>query len=160
MKYFIDTEFNERPRMIEMISIGIVDENGREYYAVSNELDVNNCNDFVRNEVLSFIDAEKTVSLATMRKDILEFIQPNPVFYGYMCDYDWVNFCWLFGGMADLPEEYPKYCRDLKQILDRLQVPKLEDPVEQHNALADARWNKELYEYLVLAEFDQCSESR
>jgi hypothetical protein len=51
-KYFIDTEFREdftspwfgRPRhFIELISIGIVAEDGREYYAISNEFDIDAC---------------------------------------------------------------------------------------------------------------------
>ena len=44
-KFFYDTEFNEgvsgnldKPT-IDLISIGIVDENGNEYYAISNEFD-------------------------------------------------------------------------------------------------------------------------
>jgi hypothetical protein len=32
--------------------------------------------------------------------------------------YDWVAFCWLFGKMINLPKHLPRYCRDLKQILD------------------------------------------
>lgn len=42
----------------------------------------------------------------------------NPEFYAYYADYDWVVFCWLFGKMMDLPEGFPKYCQDLKQIMD------------------------------------------
>lgn len=37
MRYFYDTEFLEDGRTIELISIGIVAEDGREYYAVSDE---------------------------------------------------------------------------------------------------------------------------
>lgn len=35
MKYFIDTEFKEKPNTIDLISIGIVSEDGREYYALN-----------------------------------------------------------------------------------------------------------------------------
>ena len=40
MKYFFDTEFCERGNMhpIELISIGIVCEDGREYYAVNHNV--------------------------------------------------------------------------------------------------------------------------
>jgi len=37
MKYFIDTEFKEKPNTIDLISIGIVCEDGREYYALNKE---------------------------------------------------------------------------------------------------------------------------
>ena len=39
-------------------------------------------------------------------------------FYAYFADYDWVVFAQLFGNMINLPEGFPKYCKDLKQILD------------------------------------------
>ena len=39
MKYWIDTEFIERPYTIDLISVGLVAEDGREFYAESNEVD-------------------------------------------------------------------------------------------------------------------------
>ena len=91
----------------------------------------------------------------TIRKGYVE-----PQFYGYYCDYDWVVFCWLFGKMMNLPKGFPYYCIDLKQILDE-QCIKLKETAKtikelngypkqtnEHNALADARWNFELYKFL------------
>jgi len=75
---------------------------------------------------------------------------PKPSFYGYYCDYDWVVFCQLFGRMIDLPKGFPMYCIDLKQESDRLGITSEQkqllcpDPVNEHSALADARWNKKL----------------
>lgn len=94
-------------------------------------------------------------------------------FYAYYGSYDWVAFCWLFGKMIDLPKGFPMYCNDLKQIMDEKantlnegwDVPisevKLEDKIKhlksfanypkqsnEHNALADAKWNKKLYDFL------------
>lgn len=99
----------------------------------------------------------------------------KPEFYAYFADYDWVVFCWLFGRMIDLPKEFPKYCKDLKQIMDSKVIEYFlredashysNDPIEdkirliknfkdypkqtnEHNALDDAKWNKRLYEFLV-----------
>ena len=39
MKYWIDTEFIERPHTVDLISIGLVAEDGREFYAESSEVD-------------------------------------------------------------------------------------------------------------------------
>jgi hypothetical protein len=39
VKYFYDCEFLEDGKTIDFISIGIVAEDGREFYAVSNEFD-------------------------------------------------------------------------------------------------------------------------
>lgn len=65
MKYFLDTEFIEgfhkpflgkRRHFIDLISIGIVAEDGREYYTISNEFDLdyifNNEDTWVRDNVL------------------------------------------------------------------------------------------------------------
>ena len=104
---------------------------------------------------------------------ILDYDTKDVQFYGYYSDYDWVVFCWLFGKMIDLPKGFPMYCNDLKQSFDELQqsendganhmiscgeigyrnvslkerkdYPKQEN---EHNALSDARWNKQLYEFL------------
>jgi hypothetical protein len=82
----------------------------------------------------------------------------QPTFYGYFSDYDWVLFCSLFGTMMDLPSGFPMYCRDLKQMYDELEskmevnlklyknYPKL---ISEHNALADAKFNKDLHEFLI-----------
>jgi hypothetical protein len=43
----------------------------------------------------------------------------HPVFWGYFHAYDCVAFCWLFGGMNDLPFAFPQVCLDIKQMGDR-----------------------------------------
>lgn len=76
-------------------------------------------------------------------------------FYGYYADYDWVVFCQLFGRMVDLPEGFPYYCRDLKQTMDELGLDgdwkktNCPDPVNEHHALVDARWNMNLHKALL-----------
>lgn len=77
-------------------------------------------------------------------------VRSKPSFYGYYSDYDWVVFCQLFGRMIDLPEGFPMYCRDIKQIADEMGNPRLPEQTEgKHNALEDAKWTKRAYEYLV-----------
>lgn len=50
MRFFLDTEFYEEPGKLNLISLGLVSETGREYYA---EADFNPqaCNDWVRENV-------------------------------------------------------------------------------------------------------------
>jgi hypothetical protein len=93
----------------------------------------------------------------------------TPEFYAYFADYDWVVFCWLFGKMNNLPKGFPQYCKDLKQSFDEKQAfisdvtrynPKyigslkkhascpIQDPSKSHNAIEDARWNKEFFNFL------------
>jgi hypothetical protein len=53
--------------------------------------------------------------------------------------------------MINLPDGWPMYCKDLKQMMDERGLDKewkrqnCPDPENEHNALADARWNFELY---------------
>jgi hypothetical protein len=90
----------------------------------------------------------------TIAREFQEFVGEKPEFWGYYADYDWVVLCQLFGTMVDLPKGWPMYCRDIKQLCDSLGNPKL--PVEgkdEHHALADARWNRSAYEFLMGRQF-------
>lgn len=193
MKYFIDTEFIEgfhkpifgkRRHFIDLISIGIVCEDGREYYAISKDFNEKDADLWVKENVISKLPAKninlsdpsisprvKQESLlyksnATIRLELLDFFKcwrdqhfyraPEGIgVYGYFADYDWVLFCSLFGRMIDLPKGFPMYCRDLKQMMsDRglgsdWKKRACPEPENAHNALADARWNAELYEAIT-----------
>lgn len=97
-------------------------------------------------------------------KKLIAAFKEDIEFYAYYADYDWVVFCWLFGKMMDLPNGFPMYCRDLKQMMDDKRIPddkgrlvglqamksnpNYPKQTDEHNALADAKWNKKLYEFL------------
>ena len=51
--------------------------------------------------------------------------------------------------MIDLPKAFPMYCRDLKQEADRLSLRFPAQTAGEHNALADARWNRESHLWLL-----------
>ena len=194
MKYFIDTEFKEKPNTIDLISLGIVDENGKEFYVLNKDVNLKEIwkDDWLKENVLLPIYIEhvhgdmrnrcqftyRTMKMIfkkagkaknEMRVAILQFLidmdyrflsvdetkhyleQKNIEFYGYYADYDWVVFCWIFGRMIDLPKGMPMYCKDLKQIMDELNLDKdwkrknCPDPKGEHSALVDAKWNLQLY---------------
>jgi hypothetical protein len=171
MKYFLDTEFIEDGKTIDLISIGIVAEDGREFYAESIEADFSKANQWVRDNVLPHLwskqEDKRTANIWSrdggsggllwrneIRRDIKRFIgdDPSPEFWGYYADYDWVVFCQLFGTMMDLPKGFPMYCCDIKQLNDSMgnrELPK-QDGTE-HHALADARWNQTAWRFL-----DEC----
>lgn len=174
MKYFLDTEFIERPGSIQLISIGIVSEGGSTFYAENTSFDEREADEWIKENVLnklrwwgdwsisrgfSNVDLLNTIPahcevfgpISLISKSLLAFFRfdESPEFWGYYADYDWVVFCWIFGKMIDLPKGWPKYCRDLKQMLDESDKDKIADPEGEHNALIDALWNKELYEHLI-----------
>lgn len=167
MKYFLDTEFIERPNTIDLISIGIVCEDGREFYAISNEYDYEDASQWVKDNVIlpmytSTVHGDQRnhfngkdfhysfgKSIEKIKEEILDFTMGDkPEFWGYYSDYDWVVFCWIFGRMIDLPEGWPMYCKDLKQSLDEHGNDSIPNPKNEHNALEDAKWNKKLYRYI------------
>lgn len=182
MEYFLDTEFIELPGSIELISIGIVSNDGRELYAVSKDFNLKAAwaDEWIRENVLKpiyhdfnreknraftlhslwWVIREYGQSKKEIAAEILDFIpeKTNPVFYGYYSAYDWVLFCQLFGRMIDLPKRSPMYCNDLKQIMDGMGLTKKDEgyPVQEneHNALADSYWNKDLYDFF-LSEYEK-----
>jgi hypothetical protein len=174
MKYFFDTEFIESSerKTIDLISIGIVAEDGRKYYAISTEFDASLASEWVKENVLSklpprpgtFNPAEASPrivseskawkSRAQIKQNLLDFIVPNENGIEFWADYgayDWVVFCWIFGCMVDLPKGYPYNCNDINQWATQLGLTREflpPEPENAHNALADAQWTKEAYDAL------------
>lgn len=152
LRYFIDTEFIEDGRTIDLISIGIVREDGGEYFAISVEFDEAKANDWVKQNVLPYLPSARAYwkLRSQIRDEILAFVgEDHPEFWGYYADYDWVVFCQLFGRMIDLPKNFPMYCRDLKQTLDEIGNPEVPfRPVQEHDALGDAQWNRRVFDWI------------
>jgi hypothetical protein len=78
---------------------------------------------------------------------------PQPEFYAYYADYDWVVFCQLFGTMMDLPKGFPMLAFDIQQQIEEYKIDKelllKEVPqVNCHNALQDAQWNYSAYQWI------------
>ena len=151
MLYFFDTEFIEYSGHLDLISIGVVCEDDRAYYAISKDCDLSKANEWVRAHVLPKlpVDASLWKSREQIKQDLLVFVKGGPEWWACYADYDWVCLCWLFGAMIDLPKGWPMYCRDVKQVADQAQVelPQMHPSVE-HSALADAWWTRGAYEYL------------
>lgn len=159
MLYFLDTEFYEDGKTIDLISIGIVCEDGRELYAVNEEAQLHLASPWVREHVLSQLPLYSNPAWMTrtaIKASLVKFLRKDakPEVWAYYADYDWVVFCQLFGTMMDLPPYMPKFCMDLKQLAVEKGNPKLpEQPEGEHNALEDARWNQQVYKFLLPLPF-------
>lgn len=177
MRYYYDTEFHEDGKTIDFISIGIVAEDGREFYAISSEFDTRRVaqNDWLMNNVMSSIDYAQFITYdghgfpavrdiyvtdrAAMTKEeiareIMGFVgwDHSPEFWAWYSAYDHVCLAQLFGKMIDLPKMIPMFTNDIRTLvqLAGLQPSDLpRQPEGLHNALADARWNKVRYDYLM-----------
>lgn len=157
VRYFYDTEFIEDGTTIELVSIGIVAEDGREYYAVSTDFDSSRANAWVREKVLAKLPSPSDPvwkSERTIREEVLAFLTRDgaPDLWAWVGAYDHVLLAQLFGDMAALPRDIPRFTHELKQywyMAGRPRLPKA--PLGNHDALVDARHN--------LAKFRACMEA-
>lgn len=150
-----DTEFIEDGQTIDLISIGMVREDGAEYYAVNSGMPLMRIwkNEWLRANVLPSLPVRDLVSLDMTRPEVKprqvianearEFITaaPDPQLWADWAAYDHVVLCQLWGTMVNLPEGIPMWTHDLRQELERLGNPELPPMpgANEHNALSDAR---------------------
>ena len=151
MKYWIDTEFIEQPCTLDLISIALVAEDGREFYAESSEVDWSKASPWTLRTVRPQLDG-KAMEREEIGYAIRRFVDQDeaPVFWGYFPAYDWIAFTWLFGSMTELPFRFPQLCLDIKQWAIELGDPAL--PIQttpKHHALADARWTRDAWAFLA-----------
>ncbi len=147
MKIFFDTEFIEDGKTIDLISIGLVREDGQTLYLENVECDRTKASPWVVENVFPHLDNRQLAMRKDIANKVKNFVGLKPEFWAYYADYDWVALCQLYGTMMELPDSWPNYCRDLKQTIDDMGLEiKQEGP--QHNALNDARWVKMTYDFI------------
>ena len=202
MRYYLDTEFIEDGYTIDLISIGIVSEDSREYYAESCDFNPYNANDCVQQNVFPHLSicpytAKPMTALQVavgdhsrigkctpefhlgqlgnyiaeqiqagkyqdcpwrtreqIKDEILAFMDVEkhgtPEIWTYYGSYDHVALAQLFGEMIKLPQGWPMLSYDIEQFRFHVCSPKLpEQGKDEHNALADAKWNKLAYDFLA-----------
>jgi hypothetical protein len=160
-----DLEFLEDGRTIELISIGMVCEDGREYYAVNRDMPVRRIRKhkwLMENVVPSlpkghgdqrihmpkrwlFHYADHRVKPRKVIADeVAEFIRgagPDVQLWANYGAYDHVALAQLWGPMTALPREIPRFTKDLRQLWDDRGRPVLPEMSGRHDALVDARHN-------------------
>jgi hypothetical protein len=157
VRYFYDTEFIEDGTVIDLVSIGVVAEDGREFYAVSTEFDERRAGDWVRRNVLPLLPPRSDavwMSRAEMRRRLFAFLLPDhregdwlrpserPELWAWVGAYDHVALAQLWGDMTELPRELPRFTHELKQLWEFAGRPALpEQTGSAHDALEDSRFN-------------------
>jgi len=173
MRIYYDTEFIEDGRTVDLISIGMVAEDGRELYAVNSEMPhrrIRKHSWLMANVVPSLpqphgpwiFDMPKrwlfdyTAPCVKPRAQIAEQVRSfvavtsAPELWASYGAYDHVVLAQLFGPMADLPDLIPMWTNDLQQEWQRLGQPRLPQQHHgEHNALEDARHNEVIGEFLT-----------
>jgi hypothetical protein len=153
-RVFYDTEFIDNGKTIDLISIGMVDEEGNELYYVNNDCSFKKVlkHKWLRENVLPYLPtlddrwddkyghSEVVKSKYFISREVKNFILGKcPTFvpegtklpkyetvelWAYYGAYDHVALAQLWGSMIDLPKGIPMYTHDLKQEMDRLGVKK------------------------------------
>lgn len=155
MRYWYDTEFLEDGSTIELISIGIVAEDGREYYAVNRDAPWSriHADKWLSDNVVPSLPTDLTDRTykhhGHIANDVRDFLlfDKKPKLWAWYGAYDHVVLCQLWGKMIDLPQGIPMFTHDLRAMMDTgqaMMLPKQDDGL--HNALADARHLKVRYE--------------
>lgn len=166
-RYFMDTEFLENGVTIRPISIGIVSDDGREFYAEFRDVEPREIigHPWLFHNVAPHLDYWNPISPAiTLNsyhrlpdKDeiawkIKEFLGDDRCeIWCYFGDYDWVLFAQLFGRMVDMPHNLGFQALDLMQLMKLCGLRKGDVPKQsgnQHNALDDARWNRDVFNWI------------
>lgn len=160
MNIFLDTEFTDFPeREFDLISIGLVDENGREFYAELTDYRQEACSDFVKQVVLPLLKKHPNTvwgnkfAVAVKLNEWLKEYDTGSQLANICFDYngDWHWFAHL---MNMLPQEELVKNITATNIWGSLDPMKLEwfwkemDAVngwQQHQALWDAHGNRFAY---------------
>jgi 3' exoribonuclease, RNase T-like len=149
VRFFYDCEFIEDGRTIDLVSIGVVREDGSEYYAVSTEFDSSRANPWVRRHVLDQLPSPADSAWrdrASIRDSLMDFFVaggPGRVeLWAWISAYDHVCLAQLWGDMRALPAIVPRFTHDLRQRWEDAGAPPMPPPPrDRHDALADARHN-------------------
>lgn len=167
MKVYYDCEFLENGITIDLISIGLHAEDGREYYAVNADCQwyMVTQHKWLMDNVVPYLPTKQTKHLLKLdlehdsvrlkidiARDVKHFLQetPNPELWGWYSAYDHVVLCQLFGRMIDLPRGIPMWTNDIRQEFHRKgnpHPPKQE--LKEHHALEDARWNRVAHNFIM-----------
>lgn len=165
--YSYDTEFLEDGETIALISIGIVADDGREFYAVNRDAPWKRIykHQWLVDNVIPSLpqirgdrrhhvpvrsnpyaldfhhrDVKNRCDIAADVQRFLLSGETAPELWAYYGAYDHVALCQLWGRMIDLPDGVPMWTNDLQQEITRRGVKPPEQTAGLHNALDDARW--------------------
>lgn len=138
MKLFFDTEFTGLQKNTTLISIGIVAENGKKFYAELADYDESQCSDWIQENVLAHTilagnkalaarlgaDTDTTVVLGgkeDIQNELAEWLKQfdEVQFVSDVCHYDMVLLIDIFGTAFDLPGNVSAVCYDINQDIAR-----------------------------------------
>lgn len=170
MKVFFDTEFTGLHKDTTLISIGLVDENGRTFYAEFSDYDESQCDKWIRENVIKHLkwstegpledfsniydnNWEAFGSKEYIKKVLADWLSKyeEVELVSDCCHYDMVLFVDIFGNAFDLPENVNPVCHDINQDIakhydkserDAFDLSR-EEIIEKYNNIIKKYWESE-----------------
>jgi hypothetical protein len=164
MRVFFDTEFTGLTQNTDLLSIGLIDEDGRTYYAEISDYNEDMVDDWIAKNVIANFTGEHIVTWDQMGDELVEWFKPyeKVEIWSDCLAYDWVLFCQVFGGAFDIPKNIYYIPFDICTLMKAKGVDpdvnreefsgRLWGDGRKHNALHDAKVIKACYERLMEAE--------
>jgi hypothetical protein len=151
-RLFVDTEFTDFIDC-ELLSIGIISDDGREFYGERDDVDWARCSDFTRVAVLPQLGLETAVigsesHLGVRLKAWLEqFRSAAPVIVSVDYPMDWELFTYLVRDTENLTMPSWIKGQSIRNEIDPKDVERywMENGRRAHHALHDARANRFAY---------------
>ncbi|HEV3363057.1 MAG TPA: hypothetical protein VG795_02755, partial [Acidimicrobiia bacterium] len=117
VRYWVDTEFQDDGERLHVLSVGVVGEDGREFYAVCADFPFPTANQWHHDNTLPLLPARDDpawADRATIAERLRDFIgDTQPEFWAMCSPWDWLAVVRLFGRVEDLPDGWPMIAFDL-----------------------------------------------
>lgn len=179
MKIFFDTEFTGLHKNTTLISIGLVDENGRTFYAEFSDYDESQCDEWIRENVIKHLKRSKEDLLENfpdiyihvndwevygtkeyIREVLKDWLSKydNVELVSDCSHYDMVLFIDIFGRAFAIPSNVNPACHDINQdiakhyrISEREAFDKSrEDIINDYRYLVEGDKHNSLYDAKVI----------
>ena len=134
-KIFFDTEFTGLHTNPTLVSIGLVSDEGKKFYAELTDFNESQCDDWIKENVLKnlilsgnddmakeFDDDNMITTVLGSKEDVREELREwlanfgdDIQFVSDVCHFDFVLLINLFGNAFDLPKNVSASCHDINQ---------------------------------------------
>lgn len=138
-KIFFDTEFTGLHKDTTLISIGLISEDGRQFYGECTDYDITQCDEWIKENVLKHthfsygecheLNIKEDIVISnyhlgnkfSMKTMITNWLRQFDTveFVSDVCHYDFVLLIDLFGSAFDLPKQCCAACYDINQDIAR-----------------------------------------
>lgn len=138
MNLYFDTEFTGLRKNTTLVSIGVVADDGKKFYAEFTDFDEKQCDQWIEDNVLKHLilngndnldarlgEGENTTVVLGCKDDIKNELADwisqfeSVQFVSDVCHYDFVLLIDLFGTAWDFPKNVSAYCHDINQDIAR-----------------------------------------